>query len=180
MIAAVSLRLLYDRPGRRTALGKVVITAPNHERTWAMAARTGSAIWTGDLQDGSGRLVVGPQRWEADYSFRSRFTDDAVGSTNPEELLAAAHASCYAMAFSHALSTAGNPPERLHVTSVVSLNPKEGGGVEVTDSALQVSGSVPGLDQAGFQEAAEAAEQGCPISNAIRNNVAITVTATLD
>jgi osmotically inducible protein OsmC len=49
-----------------------------------MAARTGSAIWTGDLQDGSGRLVVGPQRWEADYSFRSRFTDDAVGSTNPE------------------------------------------------------------------------------------------------
>ena len=57
-----------------------------------MAARTGSAIWTGDLQDGSGRLVVGAQRWEADYSFRSRFTDDAMGSTNPVELLAAAHA----------------------------------------------------------------------------------------
>ena len=105
---------------------------------------------------------------------------EADGRTSPEELLAAAHASCYAMAFSHALATAGNPPERLHVTAVVSLNPKEGGGVEVTDSALTVTGTVPGLDQAGFQAAAEAAEQGCPISNAIRNNVAITVKATLD
>ena len=105
---------------------------------------------------------------------------EADGRTSPEELLAAAHSSCYAMAFSHALATAGTPPERLHVTAVVSLNPKEGGGVEVTDSALTVTGVVPGLDQAGFQAAAEEGEQGCPISNAIRGNVAITVTATLD
>jgi lipoyl-dependent peroxiredoxin len=75
-----------------------------------MAARTGSAIWTGDLQDGSGRLVVGPQRWEADYSFRSRFTDDAVGSTNPEELLAAAHAGCFSMSLTHVLTQAGSVP----------------------------------------------------------------------
>jgi lipoyl-dependent peroxiredoxin len=84
------------------------------------------------------------------------------------------------MAFSATLARGGTPPERLHVTAVVSLNPKEGGGVEVTDSALTVTGAVPGLDQAGFQEAAEAGDQGCPISNAIRNNVAITVKATLD
>jgi osmotically inducible protein OsmC len=101
------------------------------------------------------------------------------GRTSPEELLAAAHASCFAMAFSATLGRGETPPERLHVTAVVSLNPKEGGGFKVTDSRLEVSGVVPGLDQAGFQAAAEKAEQGCPISNAIRNNVNITVTATL-
>jgi osmotically inducible protein OsmC len=101
------------------------------------------------------------------------------GRTSPEELLAAAHASCYAMAFSASLARAGTPPERLHVVATVSINPKEGGGIKVTDSRLEVSGVVPGLDQAGFQEAAEKGDQGCPISNAIRGNVNITVAATL-
>ena len=102
------------------------------------------------------------------------------GKTSPEELLAAAHATCYAMAFSHFLAQAGNPPERLHVTSTVSLDPKEGGGVVVTRSALEVNGVVPGYDQEGFQRAAEEAEKGCPISNAIRGNLEITVKATLE
>jgi lipoyl-dependent peroxiredoxin len=147
----------------------------------AMADRRAEATWAGTLIEGSGTLdlVSSGVASSLPITWASR-TEQADGRTSPEELLAGAHASCYAMAFSHALSTAGNPPERLHVTSVVSLNPKEGGGVEVTDSALTVTGSVPGLDQAGFQSAADAAEQGCPISNAIRNNVAITVTATLD
>ena len=147
----------------------------------AMADRRAEATWAGNLTEGGGTLdlVSSGVASSLPITWASR-TEEPDGRTSPEELLAAAHASCYAMAFSHALSTAGNPPERLHVTSVVSLNPKEGGGVEVTDSALTVTGSVPGLDQTGFQSAAEAGEQGCPISNAIRNNVAITVTATLD
>ena len=140
----------------------------------AMADRRAEATWAGNLIEGSGTLdlVSSGVASSLPITWASR-TEKADGRTSPEELLAAAHASCYAMAFSHALATAGNP-------SVVSLNPKEGGGVEVTDSALTVTGTVPGLDQAGFQAAAEAGEQGCPISNAIRNNVAITVKATLD
>jgi osmotically inducible protein OsmC len=147
----------------------------------AMADRRAEATWAGNLIEGSGTLdlVSSGVASSQPITWASR-TEEADGRTSPEELLAAAHASCYAMAFSHALATAGNPAERLHVTAVVSLNPKEGGGVEVTDSALTVTGTVPGLDQAGFQAAAEAGEQGCPISNAIRGNVAITVTATLD
>jgi len=147
----------------------------------AMADRRAEGTWAGNLIEGGGtlELVSSGAAPSLPITWASR-TEKADGRTSPEELLAGAHASCYAMAFSHALATAGNPPERLHVTSVVSLNPKEGGGVEVTDSALTVTGTVPGLDQAGFQSAAETAEQGCPISNAIRNNVAITVTATLD
>ena len=146
----------------------------------AMADRQAHTLWEGPLIGGKGETEFASSnigRFPVTWAAR---TESPGGKTSPEELLAAAHATCYAMAFSHALATAGNPPERLHVTAVVSLNPKEGGGVEVTDSALTVTGTVPGLDQAGFQEAAEAGEQGCPISNAIRNNVAITVKATLD
>ena len=84
------------------------------------------------------------------------------------------------MALAATLGVGGTPPERLHVTSVVSLNPRQGGGFEVTTSALEVRGVVPGLDAAGFQERADAAEKGCPISNAIRGNVTITVEATLE
>src|SRR5918993_5340965 len=91
-----------------------------------MAARTGSAIWTGDLQDGSGRLVVGPQRWEADYSFRSRFTDDAVGGTNPEELLAAAHAGCFSRSLTHVLTQAGSIPRSVATSARVRLHPVDG------------------------------------------------------
>jgi lipoyl-dependent peroxiredoxin len=147
----------------------------------AMADRRAEATWAGTLTEGSGTLdlVSSGVASALPITWASR-TEKPDGRTSPEELLAAAHASCYAMAFSATLGRGGTPPESLHVTAVVSLNPKEGGGVEVTDSALTVRGTVPGLDQAGFQEAAETGEQGCPISNAIRNNVNITVTATLD
>jgi osmotically inducible protein OsmC len=147
----------------------------------SMADRRAEATWEGTLTEGGGTLdlVSSGVASSLPITWASR-TEEPEGRTSPEELLAAAHASCYAMAFSAVLGRGGTPPERLHVTAVVSLNPKEGGGVEVTDSTLTVTGSVPGLDQAGFEAAAEAGEQGCPISNAIRNNVAITVTATLD
>ncbi|CAN0416272.1 unnamed protein product [Phaeothamnion confervicola] len=146
----------------------------------AMADRRAEAVWEGSLIEGAGNLeLTSSEAASLPVTWASR-VESPDGRTSPEELLAGAHASCYAMAFSAALAKAGTPPERLHVTAVVSLNPKEGGGVEVTDSVLTVVGVVPGLDQAKFQEMAEAGEQGCPISNSIRGNVAISVAATLE
>jgi osmotically inducible protein OsmC len=145
----------------------------------AKAQRRAEVDWEGNLLEGKGLLeLVSSEAASLPVTWASR-VESPDGRTSPEELLAAAHASCYAMAFSASLTRGGTPPQRLHVTSVVDLNDKEGGGVIVTDSALTVRGVVPGLDPAGFQEAAEAAEKGCPISNAIRGNVAVTVTATL-
>jgi len=147
----------------------------------ATADRRAEVTWQGALTEGSGTLELVSSEAAAalPVTWASR-VESPDGRTSPEELLAAAHASCYAMAFSATLGRGGNPPERLHVTAVVSLNPKEGGGFQVTDSALTVTGVVPGLDQAAFQETAEAAEKGCPISNTIRGNVNVTVTATLE
>jgi osmotically inducible protein OsmC len=145
----------------------------------SMADRQAHATWEGSLFEGKGEFEFassGIGRYPVTWASRVESPD---GRTSPEELLAAAHASCYSMALSNTLAQAGNAPERLQVVATVSLDPKQGGGVEVTRSALEVTGVVPGLDQAGFQAAAEAAEQGCPISNAIRGNVAISVTATL-
>ena len=146
----------------------------------ATADRRAEAVWEGTLAEGSGNLeLISSEAASLPVTWASR-VETPDGRTSPEELLAGAHASCFAMAFSGTLGRGGTPPERLHVTAVVSLNPKEGGGFEVTDSALTVTGVVPGLDQAKFQEIAEAAEQGCPISNSIRGNVAISVDATLE
>jgi osmotically inducible protein OsmC len=94
-------------------------------------------------------------------------------------LIASAHAACYAMAFSNTLNSAGTPPERLDVTATCSLD-RVDGKMKITTVRLDVHGKVPGLDQAGFAAAAQTAEQGCPVSNALRNNVEITVNATLD
>jgi osmotically inducible protein OsmC len=145
----------------------------------SMADRQAHTVWEGPLLKGKGELEFassGIGRYPVTWASR---VERADGRTSPEELLAAAHASCYAMALSNTLAEDGNPPERLHVVATVSLDPKQGGGVEVTKSALEVTGTVPGLDQAGFQSAAERGEQGCPISNALRGNIQITVTATL-
>jgi lipoyl-dependent peroxiredoxin len=146
----------------------------------AIAERQAHALWEGPLIGGKGDLEFassGIGRFPLTWASR---VEKADGRTSPEELLAASHASCYSMALSNTLAKAGNPAERLHVTSTVSLDPKEGGGIVVTRSALEVVGMVPGLDQAGFQAAAEQAEQDCPISNTIRNNVQITLQATLE
>jgi len=146
----------------------------------ATAERQARVLWEGSLLDGSGELEFassGIGKYPVTWASR---VERPEGRTSPEELLAASHAACYAMAFSATLGRDGNLPERLDVTATVSLDPKQGGGVEVTSSALEVRGVVPGLDQAGFQAAAEEAEKGCPISNALRNNLRITVSATLE
>lgn len=139
-----------------------------------------SAAWEGSLTGGSGMVEFSSGAIaNSPVSWASR-TESANGKTSPEELVAAAHASCYAMAFSNTLTTAGHQPQHLFVTSTVEFGPKEGGGMEVKSSALEVRGKVHGIDQAQFEELATQGEQGCPISNALRGNVTITVSATLE
>src|SRR5690606_26371093 len=111
-------------------------------------------------------------------SWASR-TEAPSGRTSPEELLAAAHASCFAMALSNILATAGTPPQSLDVEAAVTFD-KTDAGWRVVSSALSVRGNVPGTDQAGFQKAAEAAKDGCPVSQALKNNVALSVEAKLE
>jgi len=140
------------------------------------ADRRADVTWLGELQTGKGEVTLASSgSGTFPVSWPSR-TEQPDGRTSPEELLAGAHASCYAMALSGGLGRAGTPPERLEVTAVVTFVP----GTGVTTSVLDVRGAVPGLDQAAFDEAAQAAEGRCPISNAIRGNVEVTVTATLE
>lgn len=146
----------------------------------ATAQRQASIVWTGPLTTGSGELEFassGIGTYPVTWASRVERPD---GRTSPEELLAASHACCYAMAFNATLNRNDIEPQRLHVTATVSLDPKEGGGFEVTRSELVASGVVAGIDQARFEELAQLAEQGCPISNSIRGNVEITVSATLE
>jgi osmotically inducible protein OsmC len=146
----------------------------------ATADRQASTTWEGPLATGSGQLEFlssGAGPYPVTWASR---VEKADGRTSPEELLAAAHASCFSMALSAGLGRGGNPPERLHVTATVSLDPKEGGGFQVTKSHVEVTGKVPGLDQAAFASAVATAAEGCPISGAIKGNVEITHTATLE
>jgi osmotically inducible protein OsmC len=140
------------------------------------AHRTASVTWSGSLPEGSGRIesvgsgAFGP----LDVTWASR-TEDSAGRTSPEELIAAAHASCFSMAFSSGLAKAGTPPERLETTATVTFVP----GTGITKSALTVRGSVPGMDEAAFREAAEAAKEGCPVSKALAGVPEITLDASL-
>lgn len=145
----------------------------------ATIERTTETVWRGDLAAGSGMIEFNSGAFSnAPVTWASR-TESSDGKTSPEELIAAAHSSCFAMAFSHTLTGDGNKPTSLAVTATVGLEPA-GEGFAVTTSDLMVRGKVPKLDQAAFQAAAERAEQGCPVSNALRGNVKITVTATLE
>jgi lipoyl-dependent peroxiredoxin len=114
-----------------------------------------------------------------DVSWARRSEADANGVTSPEEMLAAAHAACFAMAFSAGLARGGTPPEELNVSAQVTFD-RVGDGFKVTSSALDVRGRVPGLDADGFLKAAEAAKDGCPISGALKGNVELSVTARLE
>jgi osmotically inducible protein OsmC len=143
-----------------------------------MATRTGSATWTGELRDGSGRLVVGQRHWEADFSFRSRFTDDAEHSTNPEELLAAAHAGCFSMGLTHVLTEAGTAPRSVATSAKVRLRPID--GVPTIDLVeLDTTVDVDGVDADALQKHAEVAEATCAISRALAGVAEIRVTARL-
>ena len=137
--------------------------------------RKGSAIWTGGLKDGRG--VTSTESGvlnEARYSFSTRFEGEK--GTNPEELIGAAHASCFSMALSGQLGKAGMSPERIQTTSTVTLD-KVGEGFGVTGVHLDVTAKIPGADAEKFQAAAKAAKEGCPISKLL--NAPITMEAKL-
>lgn len=144
------------------------------------ATRTATVTWTGALADGSGTVTAGSSRLFEDLpvSWASR-TEAVDGRTSPEELLAAAHASCFAMALSGALAKAGTPPDHLHVGATVTFD-KVGDAWTVTRSQLDVVGIVPGLDEAAFDAAASATRDTCPVSRALRGNVELSVQATLE
>jgi osmotically inducible protein OsmC len=142
-----------------------------------MAAQsTATTVWEGDLADGRGATsTAGGVLPEVEVTWQAR-TERTPGTTSPEELLAAAHSSCFCMALSHELAEAGNPPERLEATATVAFVPGEG----VKSSRIVVGGRVAGLDQAGFARAAAQAGENCPISLALKGNLEVTVEATLE
>ena len=141
-----------------------------------MADRTAHVTWSGSLLEGSGAIdsvgsgAFGP----LDVTWASR-TEESGGRTSPEELIAAAHASCFSMALSHALAQDGHPPDRLETSATVTFVP----GTGITKSALTVRGSVPGLDEDGFRAAAENAKENCPVSKALASVPEITLDASL-
>ena len=141
-----------------------------------MPARTANARWEGGLKDGKGNMRLGGGAFEGQYSFSSRF-EEGVG-TNPEELIAAAHAGCFSMAFSGGLEKAGYSPNSVETEAKVHLSPADGGGFRISRIDLVTNADVPGIEEDAFQQAAQAAKEGCPVSKALAA-VEITVDATL-
>jgi lipoyl-dependent peroxiredoxin len=146
-----------------------------------MPTRTARTAWNGTLQDGSGQVELSSSKVGTyEVSFPKRAADDAGGTTSPEELIAAAHSSCFAMQLSANIAEAGGTPVALEVSADVSLGPdKENGGFRLTGIRLTVRGEVEGLDAAGFEQAAQAAKAGCPVSKAL-TGVEISLDAALD
>jgi osmotically inducible protein OsmC len=140
-----------------------------------MPTRTANAQWDGTLTEGNGTMEFGSGAWSGQYSFSSRFEEGQ--GTNPEELIAAAHSSCFTMALAFQLTNAGHEPTELKTTATVSME-KQDPGWTITTIALDVTGSVPGVDAAKFDELAQNAKKGCPISRALAA-VPITMTAKL-
>jgi osmotically inducible protein OsmC len=142
-----------------------------------VAERNAQVTWQGDLMSGDGEIhevpsgAFGPLQ----VTWASRAEDDQGGKTSPEELIAAAHAACFAMALSHGLAQAGNAPERLETSATITFVP----GTGITKAALSVVGHVPGVEDASFKAAAEAAKDGCPVSGALKGNVELTLDARL-
>ncbi len=143
------------------------------------ATRRVDVVWEGDLTTGKGRATASTSGLLHDLpvSWSAR-TEAPGGKTSPEELLAAAHASCFAMALSGSLASAGTPPKRLELSAAVTFD-KVAGGWKVTRSEITVRGWVPRMDAEAFRAAAEAAKDGCPISQALKGNVQLSVNATL-
>jgi osmotically inducible protein OsmC len=141
--------------------------------------RRAEATWSGDLQTGKGTVsaVTSGAFAELPVSWAAR-TETSDGRTSPEELVAAAHAACFSMAFSNELAKAGHPAERLDVSAEVTFD-KGDAGWRVTTSALTVEGRVPGMSAPEFEKLAQAAKDGCPISKALAGNVQLSVKASL-
>ncbi len=144
-----------------------------------MATRSARTDWAGTLQDGGGQVdLLSSQAGHFPVSFPRRTSDDAQGVTSPEELIAAAHSSCYSMALSGIIAGAGGTPRALAVTADVTLRPDGSGGLEISGIALTVRGEVDGLDEAAFDAAAQTAKETCPVSKALAA-VPITLDAAL-
>lgn len=141
-----------------------------------MALRTAKAVWNGTLREGDGHMRFGGGAFDGAYSFASRFEEGE--GTNPEELIAAAHAGCFSMALSKLLADAGHPPERVDTEARVHLE-RGGEGFAITRIELKTRARVPGMAAAAFSEQAEAAKKGCPVSRALAA-VDITLDAKLE
>ncbi|MEV4754048.1 OsmC family protein [Micromonospora sp. NPDC049559] len=141
-----------------------------------MPIRTASALWQGNLTEGSGTVRTGKGGLAGNYSFKSRFEEGE--GTNPEELIAAAHAGCFSMAFSKALADAGYTGTSVDTTAKVHLD-KTDAGFTVTRIDLETVGAVPGIDEAEFKKLAEAAKENCPISRLLAPGAQISLSATL-
>jgi osmotically inducible protein OsmC len=142
--------------------------------------RQATATWSGDLTSGAGTVSAATSAVFSDLptTWAAR-TERSDGKTSPEELLAAAHAACYSMAFSNGLAKSGHAPDRVDVTAEVTFEKRDAGWT-VARSHLTVRGKVPGISDADFQAAAETARDGCPISRALKGNVELSVDATLE
>jgi osmotically inducible protein OsmC len=140
--------------------------------------RKAHATWEGDLRGGSGRFDTGSGAISGqEVTYASRF-EDSGGRTSPEELIAAAHATCLSMALAGGLAKAGHPPTRIETDAVATLDQAEG-GFRITSMRLSVRGEVDGIGEDAFRAAAEDAKEGCPVSNALADSVEITLEATL-
>jgi len=145
-----------------------------------MPTRTANIAWKGSLEKGSGRVELTSSRLGTyDVSFPKRTADDAAGTTSPEELIAAAHSSCYAMQLSAVIAQAGGTPQSLDVKADVSLGSDPAGGFRLTGIVLTVRGTVDNLDEQGFTAAAQEAKETCPVSKALAG-VDITLNAALE
>ncbi len=140
-----------------------------------MPVRKASAVWEGPMTEGRGVMRFGSGAFEGPYTFLSRF--DSAPGTNPEELIGAAHAGCFSMAFSGLLGTKGHPPKRIETAAEVTIV-KVGEGFKITDIALKTVAEVPGIEEAAFLELAETAKKTCPVSQAL-TGVKITLDASL-
>jgi osmotically inducible protein OsmC len=146
----------------------------------AIAERSSEVQWYGNLTQGQGTVgIITPGQPQIPIRWAARTETPTKGQTSPEELLAAAQASCYAMAFANALDKAGTPPEWLHVTATCTLD-RVDGKPKITTMHIDVHGKVHGMDQGGFEAAAQAAEQGCPVANALRGNVRLDLHAKVE
>jgi osmotically inducible protein OsmC len=144
-----------------------------------MPTRTARTAWNGTLQEGSGQVELSSSKVGTfDVNFPKRAAEDAGGTTSPEELIAAAHAACFAMSLSNEIGKAGGTPQALEVTADVTLG-RDDSGLAITTIKLTVRGEVEGLDADGFQQAAQAAKVGCPVSKAL-TGVDITLDAALE
>jgi osmotically inducible protein OsmC len=130
-----------------------------------MPIRSSDAIWEGTLKEGNGSMTVGEGAYEGPYSFASRFEQSQ--GTNPEELLAAAHAGCFSMALAHGLEQAGNKPESIKTTAKINIE-QVGEGFQITTIELEAEAKVPDISEKDFLEQAETAKTGCPVSQALK------------